>query len=183
MIQKEPNRRDINLTGHWKTNFQYPFLGSHDLPEMMPEGGDLILTIKEMYQEEVTNSSNKTEWCNVAAFHEKKVNGFDVKPMIINKTNFSLLQKAFGSSSAQSFINKRVYIYVKNGVRSFQGIVSALRFRDFLPPEKKIDLKEKEIKLAAQYLKKHGNLNKYHEVRNINPAQEKQIQELAKTIK
>lgn len=29
---------------HWKTQFNYPYLGAHSLPE----GKDLILTIREM---------------------------------------------------------------------------------------------------------------------------------------
>lgn len=38
---------------HWKTQFNYPYLGAHSLTE----GKDLILTIREMKREEVTGKT------------------------------------------------------------------------------------------------------------------------------
>lgn len=180
---KQPNRRPMNMDGHWKTNFDYAFLGSHDLPELAPDGKDLILTIKEFYQEEVTNTAKKTEWCNVVAFHEKKINGFDVKPMIVNKTNFKILQDIFKSERASAFINKRIYLYGKTGVRSFQGTVTALRFREFLPPDKLPAIRDSELTKAAEYLNTHGNLDGFHAVRSISKENVKKIEELAKNLK
>ena len=62
---------------HWKTQFNYDYLGAYSLPD----GKDIILTIRETKREQVVGASGKKEECFVAYFFE------NVKPMILNRTN------------------------------------------------------------------------------------------------
>ena len=58
---------------HWKNQFNYDYLGVYSLPD----GKDIILTIKETKKEVVTGVNGQKSECFVAYFHE------NVKPMII----------------------------------------------------------------------------------------------------
>lgn len=174
--KNKPKRMAFNLEAHWKTNFDYPFLGSHDFPILSPSGRDLVLTIKEFYREEVTNKDGES-WCNVVNFVE------NVKPMIVNKVNFGNLQIAFGCENAKGFLDGKVSLYVRKGVWSFGKKVNALRFRDILPDTELESLKEGEIENAAKYFANKGHLKQWEQVRKITKDEVKQIKKLAKTIK
>ena len=62
---------------HWKNQFNYDYLGAYSLPD----GKDIILTLKETKKEMVTGTNGQKSECFVAYFHE------NAKPMILNKTN------------------------------------------------------------------------------------------------
>ena len=62
---------------HWKKEFNYDYMGSYSLPD----GKDVVMTIKETRKEKVTGSAGKKEDCFVCYFHESE------KPMILNRTN------------------------------------------------------------------------------------------------
>ena len=47
---------------HWKTQFNYDYLGAYSLPD----GKDIILTIRETKKEQVVGASGKKEECFVA---------------------------------------------------------------------------------------------------------------------
>ena len=47
---------------HWKTQFNYDYLGAYSLPD----GKDIILTIRETKKEQVVGTSGKKEECFVA---------------------------------------------------------------------------------------------------------------------
>lgn len=85
---------------HWKTQFNYPYLGAHSLTE----GKDLILTIREMKREEVTGENGKKDMCLIAYFHE------NVKPMVVNKTNCKTLEKLFKTPDIEQWINKAMQV-------------------------------------------------------------------------
>ena len=74
---------------HWKTQFNYDYLGAYSLPD----GKDIILTIRETKKEQVVGTSGKKEECFVAYFFE------NVKPMILNRTNCCLLYTSVRSTS------------------------------------------------------------------------------------
>ena len=63
---------------HWKTQFNYDYLGAYSLPD----GKDIILTIRETKKEQVVGTSGKKEECFVAYFFE------NVKPMILNLQDY-----------------------------------------------------------------------------------------------
>lgn len=55
---------------HWKTQFNYDYLGAYSLPD----GKDIILTIRETKREQVVGASGKKEECFVAYFFENVCN-------------------------------------------------------------------------------------------------------------
>ena len=83
---------------HWKTQFNYDYLGAYSLPD----GKDIILTIRETKKEQVVGASGKKEECFVAYFFE------NVKPMILNRTNCKTLTKIFKNPNFESWINKQI---------------------------------------------------------------------------
>lgn len=107
---------------HWKTQFNYKWLGAYCLPD----GKDIILTIKEMKREEVAGTSGKKELLLVAYFHE------DVKPMVVNKTNCKALEKLFKTPIIEDWSGKQMQVGASR-VDAFGDKVDALRVRPFLP--------------------------------------------------
>ena len=107
---------------HWKTQFNYPYLGAHSLPE----GKDLILTIREMKREEVTGENGKKDMCLIAYFHE------NVKPMVVNKTNCKTLEKLFKTPDIEQWINKAMQVGSAR-VNVKGEMIDALRIRPFAP--------------------------------------------------
>jgi hypothetical protein len=172
---KKPKQEPFDYDNHWKVNFNYKHLGSHDFPLLSKKGKDLVLTIKRFYREEVVGPSKKAEMCNIVEFKED-----GVKDMIVNKTNFNNLTDAFGTPNARAYLGQKVAVYVDHNVRSQGGeIVSALRFRTFKPKVEKTPITEDEMIKAARYYAKVGNLDRWHEQRVITPEQEQQIKEAA----
>ncbi|MEG1007541.1 MAG: hypothetical protein RSO15_14880 [Bacteroides sp.] len=107
---------------HWKTQFNYKWLGAYCLPD----GKDIILTIKEMKREEVVGTSGKKELLLVAYFHEA------VKPMVVNKTNCKALEKLFKTPIIEDWSGKQMQVGASR-VDAFGDKVDALRVRPFLP--------------------------------------------------
>ncbi|MEG0646929.1 MAG: hypothetical protein RR471_07140 [Bacteroides sp.] len=107
---------------HWKTQFNYKWLGAYCLPD----GNDIILTIKEMKREEVVGTSGKKELLLVAYFHEA------VKPMVVNKTNCKALEKLFKTPIIEDWSGKQMQVGASR-VDAFGDKVDALRVRPFLP--------------------------------------------------
>ena len=107
---------------HWKSQFNYQWLGAYSLPE----GKDIILTIKEMKREKVVGNNGNKELLLVAYFAE------DVKPMVVNKTNCKTLEKLFKTPIIESWVGKQIQVgSVK--VDAFGDKVDALRVRSFAP--------------------------------------------------
>lgn len=85
---------------HWKTQFNYDYLGAYSLPD----GKDIVLTIRETKREQVVGASGKKEECFVAYFFE------NVKPMILNRTNCKTMTKIFKTPNFEEWINKQIQI-------------------------------------------------------------------------
>lgn len=107
---------------HWKTQFNYKWLGAYCLPD----GKDIVLTIREMKREEVVGDSGNKEQCLIAYFHENS------KPMIINKTNCKTLEKLFKTPIIEEWSNKQIQVGAAQ-VKAFGSVVDALRIRPFAP--------------------------------------------------
>ena len=97
-----------------------PYLGHWDVPD----DGDLILTIKEVDEEEVKNQHG-TEIKPVIHWVE------DAKPMICNKVNNASITKALGSAKAKYWTGKKIALYEAPESRSADGL--ALRVREYAP--------------------------------------------------
>lgn len=107
---------------HWKTQFNYKWLGAYCLPD----GKDIVLTIREMKREEVVGDSGNKEQCLIAYFHENS------KPMIVNKTNCKTLEKLFKTPIIEEWSNKQIQVGAAQ-VKAFGSVVDALRIRPFAP--------------------------------------------------
>ncbi len=103
-----------------------PYLGHWDVPD----DGDLILTIDQIYKDDVKNQHG-TETKPVLYFLER-----DAKPMILNKTNRDMITKVHGRRTrSNDWHGKRIALYVGNEPKSADGY--ALRVRDYEPRETK----------------------------------------------
>ena len=99
-----------------------PYLGHWDVPE----GGDLVLTIDKIYEEDIKNQHG-TEQKPVMYFREP-----GVKPMIVNKTNNDAITKLHGKrTKINNWSGKKIALYEAPESRSDDGY--ALRVRPYLP--------------------------------------------------
>lgn len=99
-----------------------PYLGHWDVPE----GGDLILTIDRIYEEEIKNQHG-TEIKPVMYFQEP-----NTKPMIINKTNNDSITRVLGKrTKSNNWSGKKIALYEAREPKSADGL--ALRVRDYAP--------------------------------------------------
>lgn len=115
---------------HWKSQFNYEWLGAYSLPD----GQDIILTIREAKREKVVGNNGKKDECLVCYFME------NVKPMIINKTNCKTITKLVGTPYLEKWKGQIIQIGSDN-VDAFGEQVDALRVRKFPP---KLNKPEKE---------------------------------------
>jgi hypothetical protein len=114
---------------HWKKEFNYDYMGSYSLPD----GKDIILTIKETKRETVTGTNGKKEDCFVCYFKESD------KPMILNRTNCKTISKVYGTPFIEDWPGHRVILGIDN-VSAFGESVEALRIRSRKPaPVQEVD--------------------------------------------
>ena len=119
---------------HWKKQFNYDYMGSYSLPD----GKDVVMTIKETRKEKVTGTAGKKEDCFVCYFHESD------KPMILNRTNCKTIEKVYRSPFIEDWPGLRVQIGIDT-VSAFGESVEALRIRNVKPaPAKPIDYTKQE---------------------------------------
>ena len=141
---------------HWKKLTNPNYLGAYSIED----GKDLILTIKNVRQEEVIGADGKKEECTVCYWVEPD------KPMILNSTNAKMIQKLLGTPYIEQWSGHKVQIGSEK-VKAFGDVVEALRIRKFLP--KAVDIKCESCgqtiaaannmsaeQLAAYTLKKYG---------------------------
>lgn len=107
---------------HWKKLTNSPYLGEWDLPE----GQDLIATIREIRTEKVKNNKGEEETLPVLYFVEQ------LKPMILNRTNLKSISKACGSDYLDAWAGKPIQLY-REMVFAFGEKTMAVRVRDFAP--------------------------------------------------
>lgn len=159
---------------HWKNLANYDYLGAYSL-EGRTE--DVVLTIKEIKRERVTSEGGKSEDCIVAHFEETNVDGVQVKPMVLNKTNCKTIEKIYKTGEIENWIGKRIKIFATT-TKFARDIVPCLRIRAEVPAEevyacevcgkvmdKKTYLATKKAygagicsaECKAEYLSKNGN--------------------------
>lgn len=122
---------------HWKTLFDYKHLGCHDLPDA--GGGtwhDLVVKILKIEKREVVTEGGKKDILPVADLKGAS------KPMIINKTNFRILEGLFGVGDYESYQGKTVTLYAAKVKGKGGGIVDGLRIRDVVPAKVKAELNQ-----------------------------------------
>lgn len=109
---------------HWKKLHNPDYLGAYALD---PDT-DLIVTIREIKKETVIGVNGKKEECSVMYFEEK-----DIKPMIVNATNFKMMEKLLKSRYIEKWYGKKIQLYADYNIRFGSETVEGLRIRDFLP--------------------------------------------------
>ena len=124
---------------HWKREFNYDYMGSYSLPD----GKDVILTIKETRKEKVTGTAGKKEDCFVCYFQESD------KPMILNRTNCKTIEKIYKSPFIEDWPGLRIQLGIDT-VSAFGESVEALRIRNVKPaPAIQIDYTAQHEALKA----------------------------------
>lgn len=99
-----------------------PYLGNWDIPE----GGDLVLTIDEVYVDEVKNQRG-SEDKPIIRWMER-----DAKPMILNKTNRDTITKLYGRrTETNTWHGAKIALYAAEEPKSPDGL--ALRIRPRKP--------------------------------------------------
>lgn len=98
------------------------FLGHWDIPE----GSDLILTIKDVKPEMVQNQLGKEEKL-ILYFKE------DYKPLICNMTNGTAISTVCHSSVYADWLNKKIALYRAKTAAQGGKIVDCVRVRDYAP--------------------------------------------------
>lgn len=109
---------------HWKKLTNPNYLGAYSIED----GRDLILTIKNVREEQVTGTDGKKDDCVVCYFYE------NVKPMILNSTNMKMIAKLYRTNYIEEWVGKKIQVGVEQ-VRAFGDIVDALRVRKMIPKE------------------------------------------------
>ena len=107
---------------HWKKEFNYEYMGSYSLPD----GKDIVLTIKETKREQVIGQNGKKEDCFVCYFNESD------KPMILNRTNCKTITKIHNTPYIEDWKGLQVQLGVDK-VNAFGESVDALRIRNIKP--------------------------------------------------
>lgn len=126
---------------HWKKNFNYDYLGSYSLPE----GRELVVTIKETKREMVMGQKGKKEECFVCYFTDSE------KPMILNRTNCKIIEKIYHTPFIEDWKGKKIQLY-STQVNAFGDITEALRIRDFVPQVKEDNTSALELLRSSKTL-------------------------------
>lgn len=94
-----------------------------------------VLTIGNLYNGEITLSQGKQKK-KVITFVEESVPGInEVRPLVLNRTNWKTLKKLFGEMTAATLKGKKIQLYLQSGVRNpgTKEIGSGIRIRDKIP--------------------------------------------------
>ena len=105
--------------------FNSPYLGNWDLPE---DGSDLVLTIKDVEYEEVTNhKTNQSKKEIILYFTNEKY-----KPMVLGaRVNKDNIKQALGTGRTTGWIGKDIQLYKEPGTW-FGKSGFAVRIRPFV---------------------------------------------------
>ena len=85
--------------------------------------GDVTLTIAEVSMQTLKNPQTKKDEEKPGIFWEE-----DLKPLLVNKTNWTLISDIVGSDESNDWIGHRITLFVME-VESFGDIVQAIRVR------------------------------------------------------
>lgn len=123
--------------------FPSPFLKGDELT------GEAILTFDFFAYEEVTAPGGKKDTALVAHFQE------EVKPCIINVTNYRVLKKLYGSEDPTEWSGKKAIFFSQGGIwnPSLQEKGNAVRIRPALPKTEKTEITEERFQKMLEAIK------------------------------
>lgn len=118
---------------HWKALIDTNYLGAYSFNDQVNE---IVVTIKNVVVDEVFNpQEHKSELCRIMHFEEETVNGVDVKPFIINKTNCERVEKLYGTGYIEDWVGKRIILF-KTTTQVAGETVDCVRVKLEVPPFK-----------------------------------------------
>lgn len=97
-----------------------------------------VLTINQLYNTEITLQKGK-EKKKIITFKEEKVPGInEVRPLVLNRTNWKTLKKLFGDMTAATLSGKKIQLYLQSGVRipGTNETGNGIRIRNKIPDGK-----------------------------------------------
>ena len=104
---------------HYRKVFKSDHLGVADIEDLMEQGSDLILTIREVKQEQGVKVAGRKGNHNIAYFSNK-----GVKPWVLNAGNSKIVKKlAGGSPFVEDWANLTVQLYIDH-TASFGGEIT-----------------------------------------------------------
>lgn len=116
---------------HWKKMTNPNYMGDYSIPQ----GEDLVATIKYVAQEKVVGVGGKSEMEVVAHFSDGN------KPLILNKTNMKTITKIYKTPYIEDWAGRMIQIYYDPTVKFGRETVGGLRIRPYIPEQKKSTLK------------------------------------------
>ena len=114
---------------HWKNLANYDYLGAYSLEGKADE---VVLTIKDIKRQLVAAEGGKSENCIVASFEETNVDGVEVKPMVLNKTNCKTIEKIYKTGEIENWIGKKIKVFATT-TKFARDIVPCLRIKAEVP--------------------------------------------------
>ena len=102
----------------YKSLVEYNHLSSSSLID-----GEQIYTIKDIKKEQIITENGKTS--NVIHCYFKEIEW----PMVLNITNLKTLERIFETEYIESWFDKQIFVYVKEGIKFRKDIVPGLRIK------------------------------------------------------
>lgn len=108
---------------HWKRLQNKDYLGEHDFES----GEEKIVTIASIDTGEVMGDGGLKSTKPIMRFLE------DVKPLIVNTTNFKTMQRLFHSKYIEDWLGKQIALYGDPSVKFGREVVGGVRVKKELP--------------------------------------------------
>lgn len=133
--------------------FDSPYIGEWDLPN----GEDIVLTIKEVKEGEVTGEKGRVDRGMVIYFEEPHV-----KPLFCNITNAKTIERIYETRFVDQWCGKKIQLYVDDNITFGHQRVRGIRIRNFVPKTKEV---EYHCSVCGKLITKEtydGSMAKYH---------------------
>lgn len=114
---------------HWKQLADTNYLGTYSLQGITDE---VLLTIKSTEKKRVTIPGGSSEDCIVVSFEETKKDGVEIKPMIMNKTNCTMISKLYNTPYVEDWVGKKIVVFVTK-TKFQRDMVDCLRVKNEVP--------------------------------------------------
>jgi hypothetical protein len=134
----KPSQTTHETLTHWKKLTDPRFIGVYALPN---DAEDLTVTIDFVKYEELTMMGGKKEWHTVVYLA-------DQKPLIINKTNASTIEKLY-SPYIENWPGKKITLFASTCNFGREKNVPCLRIRPSLPSQKQF-IADERLKTALK---------------------------------
>jgi len=120
------------MNTHWRSQVDMKYLGAYSLPD----GKDIVGTIKKVVKEEVVGEQGAKQECIIIYFNEFE------KGMVANRTNCKTIEKLYKTPYIEEWTGKKVQIG-EEMVKAYGEIVPGLRIRNKIPSDKLPELTPK----------------------------------------